>query len=80
MAKNNMHRKTYQFQGRTYKAIQDQLWSLLDRLDHRAEILTAIAHEQRASGHYELAEAYKKQAIESKRHAESVRQLIMGQT
>ena len=80
MAKNGMHRKTYQFQGKAYKAIHDDLWSLLGKWEHRAEILTAIAHEQRASGRHEMAEAYKKQAIESKKHAESVRKLLMGQT
>jgi hypothetical protein len=75
-----MYKKTYQFQGKAYKAIQDDLWSLLGRWEHRAEILAAIAHEQRASGRHELAEAYKKQAIESRKHAESVRKLLMGQT
>ena len=80
MAKNRMHRKTDQFQGKAYRATNDDLWSLLDKWEHRAEILAAIAHEQRASGRHELAEAYKKQAIESKKHAESVRKLLMGQT
>ncbi len=75
-----MHRETYPFQGKAYKAIHDDLWSLLGKLEHRAEILTAIAHEQRASGRNEMAEAYKKQTIESKKHAESVRKLLMGQT
>jgi phage baseplate assembly protein W len=74
-----MRRKTYPYQGRAYKAIQDELWSLLGRWEHRVEILAAIAHEQRASGRHELAEAYKKQAIESKKHAESVRKLLIGQ-
>ena len=80
MTKNRMHRKTYQYQGKTYKAIHDDLWSLLDKWEHRAEILAAIAREQRASGRHEIAEAYRKQAIESKEHAESVRKLLMGQT
>jgi hypothetical protein len=80
MAKNRMHRKTYQFQWKACKAIHDDLWSLLGKWEHRAEILTAIAHEQRASGRHEMAEAYKKQAIESKKQAESVRKLLMGQT
>ena len=75
-----MHKNTYQFQGRAYKAIQDDLWSLLGTWEHRAEILAAIAHEQRASGRHESAEAYMKQSIESKKHAESVRKLLMGQT
>ena len=80
MAKNRMHKKTYEFQGKAYKAIQDDLWSLLGRWEHRAEILAAIAHEQRASGRHEMAEAYNKQAIESKKHAESVRKLLTVET
>ncbi len=80
MAKNKMHKKTYEFQGKAYKAIQDDVWSLLGRWEHRAEILAAIAHEQRESGRHELAEAYEKQSIESKKHAEAVRKLLMGQT
>ena len=79
MAKNRMHRKTDQFQGKACKAIHDDLWSLLKKWEHRAEILAAISHEQRASGRHEMAEAYKKQAIESKKHTESVRKLLMGQ-
>ncbi len=80
MAKNKIHKKTYEFQGKAYKVIQDDLWSLLGKWEHRAEILEAIAHEQRASGRNEVAEAYKKQSIESKKHAESVRKLLTGQT
>ena len=80
MAKNKMHKKNHQFQVNAYKAIQDELWSLLGRCEHRAETLVAIAHEQRASGRHKLAEAYKKQAIDSKKHAESVRKILMGQT
>ena len=75
-----MHRKTYQFRWKAYKAIHDDLWSSLGKWEHRAEILAAIAHEQRASGRHEMAEAYKRQAIESKKHAASVRKLLMGQT
>ncbi len=75
-----MHKKTDRFRGKVDKTIQDDLWSLLGRWEHRAEILAAIAYEQRASGRHEMAEAYKKQAIESKKQAESVRKLLMGQT
>jgi len=75
-----MYKKNYEFQGETFKAIQDDLWSLLGKWEHRAEVLAAISHEQRASGRHEMAEAYKKQGIESKKHAESVRKLLMGQT
>jgi len=80
MAKNRMHRKIYPFQGKAYNVIHDDLWSLLGKWEHRAEILAAIAHEQRVSGRHEMAEAYKKQAIESKKYAESVRKILMGQT
>ncbi len=80
MAKNKMRKKNYEFQGKTYKVIQDDLRSLLGKWEHRAEILAAIAHEQRTSGRHEVAEAYKKQSIESKKHAESVRKLLMGRT
>jgi hypothetical protein len=75
-----MHKRKHPYREKTYKAVQDDLWSLLGRWEHRAEILAAIAHEQRASGRHELAEAYKKQAAESKKHVESVRKLLIGQT
>jgi hypothetical protein len=75
-----MHKKTNQFRAKAYKAIQDDLWSLLGRWEHRAEILGAIAHEQLTSGRHEMAEAYKKQSIDSKKHAESFRKLLMSQT
>ncbi len=71
-----MHRKTYQVQGKAYKSFHDDLYGLLGKWEHRAEILAAIAHEQRASGRHEAADAYNKQAIESKKHAESVRKKI----
>ena len=78
MAENKIHKKVYRSQGKAYKVMQEDLWSLLSRWEHRAEILAAIAREQRASGRYEMAEAYKKQAIESKRHVESVQKLLTG--
>jgi len=78
--RSNKPKATYPFQGKAHKAIQDDLWSLLDRWEHRAEILAAIAHDQRASGRHESAEAYRNQSIESKKNAESVRKVLMGQT
>jgi hypothetical protein len=62
------------------EVFEDELLGLLNKLEHRVEVLMAIARNRRASGCYESAEAYKKQAIESKEHAESIRKLLMGQT
>lgn len=62
------------------EVLEDELLGLLNKLEHRVEVLMAIAHNQHASGCYELAESYKKQAMESKEHAESIRKLLMGQT
>ncbi len=62
------------------EVLENELLRLLNKLEHRAEVLMAIAHNRRASGCYESAEAYKKQAMESKGHAESIRKLLMGQT
>jgi hypothetical protein len=59
---------------------ENELLRLLNKLEHRVEVLMAIAHHQRASGCYESAEAYKKQAMESKGHAESIRKLLKGHT
>jgi len=74
-----MHKKNHHFQGKAYEAIQNNLWGLLSRLEHRAEILTALSHNQRTNGYHESAEAYKRQAMESKKHAESIRKLLMDQ-
>ncbi len=63
-----------------FEALENELLRLLNKLEHRAEVLMAIAHNRRSSGCYESAEAYKKQAMESKGHAESIRKLLMGQT
>jgi hypothetical protein len=56
--------------------LKSELWGSLSKLEHRAEILTAISHDQRISGRYELAEAYKKQSIHSKAKAQSIRKLL----
>ena len=61
------------------EVLENELLRLLNKLEHRVEVLMAIARHQRASGCYESAEAYKKQATESKEHAESIRKLLMGQ-
>jgi hypothetical protein len=59
------------------EALENELWGSLSKLEHRAEILMAISHNQRTSGRYELAEAYKKQAMNSKAYAQSIRKLLM---
>jgi hypothetical protein len=59
------------------EALENELWGSLSKLEHRSEILMAISHNQWASGRYELAEAYKKQAMNSKAYAQSIRKLLM---
>ena len=58
------------------QGLENEIWSFLTMLEHRAEILTAISHDQRISGRYELAEAYKKQSMHSKAKAQSLRKLL----
>jgi hypothetical protein len=59
------------------EAFQNELWESLSKLEHHAEILMAISQNQRTSGRYESAEAYKKQAINSMAYAQSIRKLLM---
>ena len=50
------------------------------KFEHRVDVLTSISRERRVSGYYELAEAYRKQAAESKVSAQSIRRLLnLGQ-
>jgi GTP cyclohydrolase FolE2 len=91
MRKNKMDREGHASQAKANKklassvglksscpeALQNELWKSLTKLEHRAEILTAISHNQRTSGRYELAEAYKKQAMNSMAYAQSIRKLLM---
>ncbi len=58
------------------EALQHELWGSLSKLEHRAEILMAISQNQRTSGRYESAEAYKRQALDSKAYAQSIRKLL----
>ena len=53
-----------------HKHLQNELWGSLSKLEHRAEILTAISQNQRTCGRYELAEAYKRQAMNSNAYAQ----------
>lgn len=59
------------------EALQNELWGSLSKLEHRAEILMAISQNQRTCGRYELAEAYKRQAVNSKAYAQSIRKLLI---
>jgi hypothetical protein len=74
-----MNKKNHHFQGKAYEAIQNNLLGLLDRLEHRIEILTALSHSQRTNGHQELAEVSKRQAMETKKHSETIRKLLVAQ-
>jgi phage baseplate assembly protein W len=58
------------------KAIESQLSEALKKVEHRVEVLTSISLQQSMSGYYELAEAYRKQAAESKASAQSIRKLL----
>jgi len=57
-------------------AIESELSEALKKLEHRIEILTSIYREQQVSGHHAVAEAYHKQAAESKAYAQSIRRLL----
>jgi hypothetical protein len=74
-----MNKKNHHFQGKAYEAIQNNLFGLLGRLEHRVEILMAISQSQRTNGNQELAEVSKRQAMETKKHSETIRRLLMGQ-
>jgi len=58
------------------KTLESELSETLKKLEHRIEVLNSISHEQQISGYYELAEAYRKQAAESKASAQSIRKLL----
>jgi hypothetical protein len=76
IGKNKMNKRNHHSQGKAYEAIQNNLSSLLDKLEHRAEILMAISHSQRTNGYDELAEVSKRQAMEAKKHSETIRKLL----
>jgi hypothetical protein len=59
-------------------AIESELSEALKKLEHRVEILTSIYRERQTSGHHAVAEAYRKQADESKAYAQSIRRLLKG--
>lgn len=74
-----MNKRNHHFQGKAYEAIQNNLLGLLGKLEHRVEILMAISQSQRTNGYQELAEVSKRQAMETKKHSETIRRLLMGQ-
>ena len=57
--------------------LENELLGSLSKLEHRAEILIAISQNQRTCGRYEVAEAYKRQAMKSKACAQSIRKLLI---
>ncbi len=74
-----MNKKNHHFQGKAYEAIQNNLFGLLGKLEHRVEILMALSDSQRTNGHQELAEVSKRQAMETKKHSETIRKLLVAQ-
>jgi hypothetical protein len=62
------------------EVLEKELCESLNKLEHRAEILAAISHNRRTSECYELAEAYRKQAMNSKAYAHSIRRLLTNLT
>ena len=64
------------FKPSYHQVLENELWRSLSKLEHRAEIQRAISHSQRISGRYELAEAYRKQSIDSMAKAQSIRKLL----
>ena len=58
------------------KTIERELSEHVKKLEHRVEVLISISREQQISGYHELAEAYRKQAAESKASAQSIRTLL----
>ncbi len=62
------------------KVILSELSEALKKLEHRAEVFTSISREQEIFGYHELAQAYRKQAAESRAYAQSIRKsLDLGQ-
>jgi hypothetical protein len=61
----------------SHKHLRNELWGSLSKLEHRAEVLMSISQNQRTCGRYELAEAYKRQAMNSKAYAHSIRKLLI---
>jgi hypothetical protein len=56
--------------------LKKTLRDTLDRLEHRTGVLMRISGRQFEAGDFETARAYRKQAMESKLHLESMRSLL----
>ena len=74
-----MNKRNHHFQGKAYEAIQNNLYGLLGKLEHRVEIPMAISQGQRTKGFQELAEVSKRQALETKKRSETILKLLMAQ-
>jgi hypothetical protein len=61
-----------------HEALESELWEPLSKVNHRAEVLIAISDNQRAPGCYELGEAYRKEAMKLKAHAQPIWKLLMS--
>ncbi len=75
-SRNGINREFGPLEAPSGKAIESELSEALKKLEHRVEVLTSISLQQRTSGYHELAEAYRKQAAESKASAQSIRKLL----
>jgi hypothetical protein len=63
-----------------YENLEYELRESLEKVEHRAEVLLTISRDQRRSGHYGLAESYRRQGINLKGQAESIRRILIGMT
>ncbi len=60
-----------------HEVLERDLLESLNRIEHRAEILIAISDSQRKCGRDELAEAYRKQGMNSRVKVQSIRKLFL---
>jgi hypothetical protein len=61
-----------------HEVLDSELWEFFKKLEHRAEILMTISQDQRRSGCYELAEAYRRQGTNLKIKTQAMRKLLTG--
>jgi hypothetical protein len=60
----------------SHEPLDQELRDSIEKLEHRSEILNAISRDQQSSGRYEVAEAYNRQAHQSKTYVRSIRKLL----
>ena len=70
-------RETNYLEASCRRAIEDELWEAVEKLEHRAETLTSFSRRQWSYRRYDLAEVYGKKALESREHAQSIRKLLI---